>query len=474
MSDKEINLDNLMTINGEDLTVYGEEMLKYNISVYRKNSEGRLVEVILDDLDKLFGDKKREGYFFFVQKDWPSLIASKIEKSERGDPYPERTRDDKTAYGADYQNRINKYSKMSVEERRKHLEERRKKLKDASKASTFSEEFAHQMLEASIEMNVVVKVTMFETLSSLSSGKISVEEARKITQGITEETAGITKNIVESLTAHSEIRSVLQTYENYKGGNTIAHINRVFIGYTQALIYYNRYISEGGVPKIRLDFKNTYKFFYNKLLNRDDIETLEEAYDGGMIRLSETDILGFSIGALLHDIGKVQDIEYFDSSSARDLMRIKKHVYNGYYLISQTSHYPPAVSLMAALHHEYYGSESGYGLYRDLLASARKNRNISPSFAVSYNPASLDNFSAFSFFPAKLLEVVDVFDSLTDPARKYRSKSFTSSEALSLMRDSFVYEHRKLDPILFDLYIDFLGEETGENYSSYKVKAGGV
>ena len=47
-----------------------------------------------------------------------------------------------------------------------------------------------------------------------------------------------------------------------------------------------------------------------------------------------------------------------------------------------------------------------------------------------------------------MLEIVDVYDALTDPGRKYRSplKPF---EAISFIRDHFLKEKVKVDPILF-------------------------
>jgi len=67
------------------------------------------------------------------------------------------------------------------------------------------------------------------------------------------------------------------------------------------------------------------------------------------------------------------------------------------------------------------------------------------------------NYQTLAFFPAKLLEIVDIFDSLTDPNRKYR-KPLATEEALELMEKEFINRSRKIDPILFDLFIRYISE----------------
>jgi HD-GYP domain-containing protein (c-di-GMP phosphodiesterase class II) len=67
------------------------------------------------------------------------------------------------------------------------------------------------------------------------------------------------------------------------------------------------------------------------------------------------------------------------------------------------------------------------------------------------------NCEALAFFPAKVLEIIDVYDSLTDPSRKYK-KVLTTGEALIMMRDEFVNKTHKLDKVLFDFFVKFVQE----------------
>jgi HD-GYP domain-containing protein (c-di-GMP phosphodiesterase class II) len=65
------------------------------------------------------------------------------------------------------------------------------------------------------------------------------------------------------------------------------------------------------------------------------------------------------------------------------------------------------------------------------------------------------DYQALAYFPAKILEIIDVYDSVTDPGRKYR-KALTPEEALAMMREEFIEKHLKIDVILFDLFVYFV------------------
>jgi hypothetical protein len=113
--------------------------------------------------------------------------------------------------------------------------------------------------------------------------------------------------------------------------------------------------------------------------------------------------------------------------------------------------------LITGYHHEYYGHPSGYGYFREFL---ERYRDATPQarieYVMSYQMEPLIDYLALAFFPAKVLEVVDVFDSLTDPNRKYRSP-LSKEEAISVMKEQFLERNLKLDPILFALFRRFSG-----------------
>jgi HD-GYP domain-containing protein (c-di-GMP phosphodiesterase class II) len=63
-----------------------------------------------------------------------------------------------------------------------------------------------------------------------------------------------------------------------------------------------------------------------------------------------------------------------------------------------------------------------------------------------------------AFLPAKMLEIHDVFDGLTN---KSRPNPKSIGEAINIMRQEMIEEATKLDPILFDIFVEFMAEYIG-------------
>jgi len=52
------------------------------------------------------------------------------------------------------------------------------------------------------------------------------------------------------------------------------------------------------------------------------------------------------------------------------------------------------------------------------------------------------------------LEIIDTYDSLTDTSRT-SSKILSHNEAIDVMWNDYIVKHRRLDPILFDIFVKF-------------------
>lgn len=57
-----------------------------------------------------------------------------------------------------------------------------------------------------------------------------------------------------------------------------------------------------------------------------------------------------------------------------------------------------------------------------------------------------------------MLEIIDVFDALTDKNRKYRDGHKSIEDALIIMKQEFISRRLKIDPILFDIFLEFVRE----------------
>jgi hypothetical protein len=85
------------------------------------------------------------------------------------------------------------------------------------------------------------------------------------------------------------------------------------------------------------------------------------------------------------------------------------------------------------------------------------NENSRQDSCISYDLKDLEKFNSLSYLPVKILEIVDVFDAITDPGRTYKSHMDTF-QALKFMKEEFVINNKKIDIILFELFVKFLHE----------------
>lgn len=284
------------------------------------------------------------------------------------------------------------------------------------------------------------------------------EAARAYTQGIVDSTRAMVKSstaLIDNTIMQDELITSLVQRSN---GTVVQHMTRVFLNGVAFLTYYNRRMLTSSLPnKIRINFDKQYKSYYQRLLphlHPEDI-TLERVFHTGMQAISEAQLHTFATGFLIHDIGKAKDIEYHEGEAAYDRDTVVDHVRQGYLAVMHKTNYPREAGLITGYHHEYYGSPDGYGFYRALLANARKNNpKLKQDYCMSFTMEPMIKFNALAYFPAKVMEIVDVFDALTDPNRKYR-KPLSSDEALDFMQRQFIDEELKLDPILFDLFRTF-------------------
>jgi HD-GYP domain-containing protein (c-di-GMP phosphodiesterase class II) len=290
---------------------------------------------------------------------------------------------------------------------------------------------------------------------------LSENDAKDKTQDLVESTRDIVKASSQLISANIFNDDLMDTLVSKSNGTIIQHMTRVYLKGLAFLTYYNKLVSSSSyITKLRISFSEKYTLFYRSLLPHLHIEdlTLEKVFLGGMRAIPEHMFYNWAIGFMVHDIGKASAVEYHEGEGAYNRDLVMEHVKVGYNSIINKTNYPREAGLIAGYHHEYYGDPSGYGFFRTGLELYRKkNPQIKQDYCIAYEVEPMINFQALAFFPAKILEIIDVFDSLTDPNRKYR-KAMTTQEALAVMEEEFVNKNQKLDIILFELFQRFISE----------------
>lgn len=479
-NDLESKYDVLMV---EDLKDIKYQLISHNIPLFRLDKEKNIVSFPTDQLSIILDNEKYSKVKLYIPKNFSLFIKefksiTQVDNNNNSSSnYVFRTpKESEIEMGK----RISEISKMTYKDRVNTIETYNKELKEIeiNEETGINKKTAQQIVNVGNDVGLISKVTMFGSIQKIKGKEITQEQAKAENQEITEITTNIVNTIVDMLSHNTETQKVFDELRNYSDGGVMAHSNRVFISYVNFMVFYNNLINTRHlINKVRTSYQSKYKKFYDNigvLFGNDDIisknfDTVEGCIDRGIEAIQDRELNLYSVGALLHDIGKVKDLDYFEGDNGRDYERIKKHLFNSYALVTQTSEYPLEVILTVALHHEYYGL--GYGPYENLCRSKLENF---PGFKIhrimTYDAESLYKCEALAYFPAKMLEIIDVYDALIDPARKYRGgKTFTPEEALKIMREDFIEKHVKLDPILYDIFVEFLSNSIEQDLMSCKL-----
>ncbi|MFA5519487.1 MAG: HD domain-containing protein [Spirochaetota bacterium] len=440
-----------ITLNFDELKANFYEINKNKIPVWRKNKSGSFVIIPAEKIDVFFGSKDANAVFFYIENKWKDRIKKDFnpaqdfkinkkriflkEKSEISDPYlakreevhsfSMKEREDEYDYILDIMSRI----------------ETPNKIIDADNIS--------DLLDLISGAFVINKTSIEENFDT------ETLEAREHLRKIAERTTSMVKNFMDILSKNKAANNFINLLGEKSTGSTVDHMNGVFITFVSFCFFYNSYFAKGQIARIRSDFKKKHIRLYEKIFPGHPPESLEDVFKGGMRNFDDEEILQYSLGALLHDIGKIDNIDYFEGSEKYDRKIIMKHAPISYNMIVKTREFGSDVALLAGLHHEYYNDKSGYGISHILFPGKNKKYN-SPVYAMSYNIDDVKNGSSLAYVPAKILEIVDVFDALTDKNRKYRDREFSVDEALAIMDSEFVQKATKIDPVLFSIFTDYV------------------
>lgn len=292
----------------------------------------------------------------------------------------------------------------------------------------------------------------------LDAMKLGDDDAKKLTQSLVDSTRDMVKSSSRLITPGIFSDELLGTLVQKSNGTIIQHMTRVYLKGMAFLSHYNELVSASSyINKLRISFDKTYRDYYAALLpHYKETLSLERIFMGGMRAIPEDYFLDWATGFLIHDVGKAAAVEYHEGEAAYNRDIVVEHVKVGFNSVMNKTNYPRDAALITGYHHEYYGDPGGYGCFRTYLEQHRKaNPYARQEYCIAYDVKPMVNFEALAYFPAKILEIVDVFDSVTDPNRKYR-KALISEEALGMMKEEFIDKHPKIDIILYDIFASFV------------------
>jgi len=431
----------------------------------KDNKKKKLISFkVLFDNNENFWQQSGDWKFFLSSEDFekvkeksavkPVDLELKKPKKVNAAATPKKPEEPKVEIG--YGSEIQKFAEMSIEDRANQLDMDKFQLDMLNSKTSDKKVIAEALVNSTKDAALINHLAFKEALN------IADEEAKKQTQQIVDNTHEMVKSSFRLLEDEFFSNDLIENLVNKSNGTVVQHMIRVFLNGVAFLSYYNNLVSTSSfIQKLRISFAEKYREFYNTLLPRliaDDI-ILERVFMGGMRAIPPDMLHKWSVGFLVHDIGKAPAVEYHEGEASYNRDIVIEHVKLGYKSIVTKTNYPKEASLITGYHHEYYGDPSGYGYFRAYLQQHKKqNPDAKQEYCIAYEIDPVIEFKALAYFPAKVLEIIDVYDSVTDPNRIYHNV-MTPEEALVMMRQEFIEKHRKLDAILFDIFADFIREK---------------
>ena len=259
---------------------------------------------------------------------------------------------------------------------------------------------------------------------------------------------------IVSYLEHNHIFSYIFDNTDFQDINMISHSNRTALMMIEFMLYYNKEFKNRLSNKLRLEYKSKYMNKYKKIISHFEsdipIDNLERVFKFGIRKFSNTEIINFSIGALYHDIGL---LKIFDSVPMNNFLKDTDnnqdlHALKGYNFIKKTLNFQNDVSLLVGLHHDYYGYSKN-----NLIKQFSNNKY--PDNILSFEAEDFIKGEVYAYVPSKILEIVDIFDVLLFMNSKKKEKV---EDVLKYIKDKLMAEEIKLDPIILDLFINYLSE----------------
>lgn len=435
------NRDEYLKITKQEIIQNYQDIKKCKVPIWRINIDNKWVTIPIDNLDYYLGEENREEITLYIEKDWQTRISECIENSDMQiSPMKEAEK-----YGK-VNDQVKRFKNISIVEREEILDE------CLARFNRLESKNAHLDLYAVVQMVEVIANTFYSNYANLEDNMDSVNIRGKL-QGVYGKTRWAIQILIK-IFSKKDIYNYcdFNIIDNISTGSyTMDHMSRVFLKFIIFCLFYNDYIDEGLIN--RGEFKDKYLRYYKKKFPLEANMAVETVFKDGMRRIDiESELESYAVGALLYDIGKIVEIDYHDGEDEYKDNIVKKHVLHGFNMIIKAKSYSFDIAAMVAFHHEYYSSNGSYNFSNPIISkfTTKKRTDDIAKYFMTKNINEFNDGIALAFFPCKILEIIDVYDALTSKRKKEKV------EALKIMKKEFIIKQLKIDPILYDIFIEYL------------------
>jgi len=444
MAEEKIEKLNLKSVTYDMVSENLRALLGAGVPVFRKNIEGQLVTIPVEKLEQFMGETARD-IELFIEDNWKAKVSARSRErrplaANAGSALARAME----LYG-NTEEQIGRFQTCSVAEREEILDRSIESLHALQNGSSGFD------IEAIIKMVEVIANTFYANYANLEDN-LSTENVKENILGVFIKTEWIVKILIEYFRDSNSDKNFLLIEKIDTGSYTITNMCKALLWFIGFGLYYNNYIDKGLFTKnIRGNFKEKLLRYYRRRLPDVNI-SVETVVRGGFRRIdTEKDLVQYAVGALLYDIGKIPFIAYHDGNEAYDHEIVKLHVLTGYNMLLKTKSHSFPVRAMAAFHHEYYGGKRSYNFSAPVMGklTGKKYDFQNADYFMTYDENEFKNGRVLSFFPCKIIEIIDVFLALTG------RKKMSNFEAFKMMKTEFVTKNTQLDPLLLEMFLDF-------------------
>ena len=311
-----------------------------------------------------------------------------------------------------------------------------------AKKDSISEKEIEIIYDILIKLSIMARIDLAISMKSIKNKYTSFMSGIKRSKEVIDY---ILKIIIKLLYKLDE-EQIISCYANkFIDNDSISHTGRVFIIAVRFMKYYNNSINNNIVSDIRKKFKNRYLKYYKDVLKKfkinKKITRLEHVYKNGLRDILFNELTNISIAAFWHDISNLFNNYNEDYNTSKCYSYLKHFVKYNY-----------DISLTVGLHNEYYGYGNGVFLnyYNSIINS---NTLIAPNYIISFDYNDTLRLNSLSYFPSKVLEIIDLFDRIT-----YSNNPLDNDDALLFINENYLDKEVKVDPIIFDIFSSFVSD----------------
>lgn len=421
----------LVQLVPEDLFKHQIQVIELDLPLIVENTKGSRIRLEGDRVKQFFSRPEVfDKYSYFIHQEdlnkWRQICANRIN-------HPNHKGDVPNIDGARLIGEFRRLSELSLADRINLLSTDHRRLN-----ATLTEKRGRIDGEtAEIVFPITKTATLMAGVAMSDHNRTNEKEQPGL---VIRESSQTILSIADAIGKNPNSIKSFKSVKEFRQSDTVAHCGRVFHMYSDLLYYYHNIVGDEDTRKeliesIEAQCESYYRF-YHSFQPHKRMKKVDDIFEGSLPFLSKAEITTLSLAAAYHDLGKIVRLDYYESDFTRDDSIIEQHP-NEVFEMLNIFPIGSNVAQTASMHHEMYGG--GYGPYASLggaYYATHPHKNIDYVVTNDIDPILKEQKDYIpGYFPAKFLEICDVYDALHNK-RGYKTAKPVSA-VLTIMGEDF-------------------------------------